>query len=154
MTMSLMHQWHDTICGGVIGLRRSVWMHPRAKCCKSGIRARLRPVEPWLRPVEPRTCKKKKLVIRIELFKLCMIVDSRLFGVLILVIISNLDSIGTVWMHPRVYSCIMFRHLNRARGIPLLFLILIHLIRISYDIRLAERDVTYIGSQHFGNHFA
>ncbi|GJW30871.1 hypothetical protein Tco_0047746 [Tanacetum coccineum] len=41
MTMSLMHQWHDTICGGVIGPRRSllygaygcilgsVWMHPR-----------------------------------------------------------------------------------------------------------------------------
>ncbi|GJU25958.1 hypothetical protein Tco_1164579 [Tanacetum coccineum] len=24
MTMSLMHQWHDTICGGVIGLRRSL----------------------------------------------------------------------------------------------------------------------------------
>ncbi|GJS21044.1 ribonuclease H-like domain, reverse transcriptase, RNA-dependent DNA polymerase [Tanacetum coccineum] len=41
MTMSLMHQWHDTICGGVISPRRSllygaygcilgsVWMHPR-----------------------------------------------------------------------------------------------------------------------------
>ncbi|GJY40419.1 hypothetical protein Tco_0427689 [Tanacetum coccineum] len=27
MTMSLMHQWHDTICGGVI---RSIWMHPRS----------------------------------------------------------------------------------------------------------------------------
>ncbi|GJW00610.1 reverse transcriptase domain-containing protein [Tanacetum coccineum] len=27
MTMSLMHQWHDTIYGGVIG---SVWMHPRS----------------------------------------------------------------------------------------------------------------------------
>ncbi|GJU02420.1 hypothetical protein Tco_1112758 [Tanacetum coccineum] len=28
--MSLMHRWHDTICGGVIGPRRSlfVWMHP------------------------------------------------------------------------------------------------------------------------------
>ncbi|GJY81054.1 hypothetical protein Tco_0493805 [Tanacetum coccineum] len=24
MTMSLMHQWHDTICGGVIGPRRSL----------------------------------------------------------------------------------------------------------------------------------
>nr|GEX19899.1 RNA-directed DNA polymerase, eukaryota, reverse transcriptase zinc-binding domain protein [Tanacetum cinerariifolium] len=29
MAMSSMHQWHDTICGGVIGPRRSVWMHPR-----------------------------------------------------------------------------------------------------------------------------
>ncbi|GJY26293.1 hypothetical protein Tco_0401019 [Tanacetum coccineum] len=31
MTMSLMHQWHDTIYDGVIGPRRSlfVWMHPR-----------------------------------------------------------------------------------------------------------------------------
>ncbi|GJR17199.1 hypothetical protein Tco_0965726 [Tanacetum coccineum] len=28
MTISLMHQWHDTICGGVIGPRRRVWMHP------------------------------------------------------------------------------------------------------------------------------
>ncbi|GJR38793.1 hypothetical protein Tco_1214477 [Tanacetum coccineum] len=30
MTMSLMHQWHDTICGGVISPRHSlfVWMHP------------------------------------------------------------------------------------------------------------------------------
>ncbi|GKF29594.1 hypothetical protein Tco_0095936, partial [Tanacetum coccineum] len=28
MTMSLMHQWHDTICGGVISLRWIVWMHP------------------------------------------------------------------------------------------------------------------------------
>nr|GEU79979.1 hypothetical protein [Tanacetum cinerariifolium] len=36
-----------------------------------------------------------------------------------------------------VYSCIMFRHLSELVGIPLLFLILIHLIRISYDIRLA-----------------
>nr|GFA60639.1 hypothetical protein [Tanacetum cinerariifolium]GFA60668.1 hypothetical protein [Tanacetum cinerariifolium] len=27
--MSLMHRWHDTIYGGVIGPRRSVWMHPR-----------------------------------------------------------------------------------------------------------------------------
>nr|GEW92828.1 zinc finger, CCHC-type, retrotransposon Gag domain protein [Tanacetum cinerariifolium] len=26
MAMSLMHQWHDTICGGVI---ESIWMHPR-----------------------------------------------------------------------------------------------------------------------------
>ncbi|GJY18127.1 putative reverse transcriptase domain-containing protein [Tanacetum coccineum] len=29
MTMSLMYQWHDTICGGMISLRRSLftWMH-------------------------------------------------------------------------------------------------------------------------------
>nr|GEV93917.1 zinc finger, CCHC-type, retrotransposon Gag domain protein [Tanacetum cinerariifolium] len=37
--MSLMHRWHDTICGGVIGLRRSVWIHPRAGCYNYGIRA-------------------------------------------------------------------------------------------------------------------
>ncbi|GJU13724.1 retrovirus-related pol polyprotein from transposon TNT 1-94, partial [Tanacetum coccineum] len=47
-------------------------------------------------------CKKKKLVIRIELFKLCVIVDFWFFGVLVLVILSNLDSIGSVWMHPRI----------------------------------------------------
>ncbi|GJV74546.1 RNA-directed DNA polymerase, eukaryota [Tanacetum coccineum] len=29
LAISLMHRWHDTICGGVIGLRRSVWMHLR-----------------------------------------------------------------------------------------------------------------------------
>nr|GEV05336.1 zinc finger, CCHC-type, retrotransposon Gag domain protein [Tanacetum cinerariifolium] len=29
MTISLMHQWHDTICGSVIDPRRSIWMHPR-----------------------------------------------------------------------------------------------------------------------------
>nr|GEV17438.1 hypothetical protein [Tanacetum cinerariifolium] len=29
MAISLMHEWHDTICGGMIGPRRSVWMHPR-----------------------------------------------------------------------------------------------------------------------------
>nr|GEZ11802.1 retrovirus-related Pol polyprotein from transposon TNT 1-94 [Tanacetum cinerariifolium] len=28
MALSLMHQWHDTIYGRVIGPRRSVWMHP------------------------------------------------------------------------------------------------------------------------------
>nr|GEU93812.1 hypothetical protein [Tanacetum cinerariifolium] len=28
MAMSLIHQWHDTISGGVIGPRRSVRMHP------------------------------------------------------------------------------------------------------------------------------
>ncbi|GJT40761.1 hypothetical protein Tco_0940626 [Tanacetum coccineum] len=27
MTMSLMHQWHDTICGGVISPRRSLLEH-------------------------------------------------------------------------------------------------------------------------------
>nr|GEY93980.1 hypothetical protein [Tanacetum cinerariifolium] len=54
---------------------------------------------------------------------------------------------GSVWMHPRVYSCIMFRHLSKLVGILLLFLILIHLIRISYDIRLAERDVTKVASE-------
>nr|GFA60673.1 hypothetical protein [Tanacetum cinerariifolium] len=83
MTILLMHQWHDTICGGVIG--------------------------PW----------------------------------------------RSVWMHPRVYSCIMFRHLSELVGILLFFLILIHLIRISYDIRLAvafsfpasERDVTKVASE-------
>nr|GEY04006.1 hypothetical protein [Tanacetum cinerariifolium] len=31
MAMSLMRQWHDTICGGVIGLRRSVWMYHSGK---------------------------------------------------------------------------------------------------------------------------
>ncbi|GJU50063.1 hypothetical protein Tco_1219618 [Tanacetum coccineum] len=49
MTMSLMHQWHDTICGGVISPRRCLfaWMHPRTGCYNYGIRAaRLRPVEP------------------------------------------------------------------------------------------------------------
>ncbi|GJX05838.1 hypothetical protein Tco_0193770 [Tanacetum coccineum] len=42
MTMSLMHQWHDTICGGVIGPRHSLlygaygcileYFHSKAKC--------------------------------------------------------------------------------------------------------------------------
>nr|GEW14247.1 hypothetical protein [Tanacetum cinerariifolium] len=41
---------------------------------------------------------------------------------------------GSVWMHPSVYSCIMFRHLFELVGIPSLFSILIHLIHISYDI--------------------
>nr|GEW99800.1 hypothetical protein [Tanacetum cinerariifolium] len=43
----------------------------------------------------------------------------------------------SVWMRPRVYSCIMFRHSSELMGIPLLFFILIHLIHISYDSCLA-----------------
>ncbi|GKB03670.1 hypothetical protein Tco_0831813 [Tanacetum coccineum] len=50
----------------------------------------------------------------------------------------NLGVATSIWMHPR--------HLSELMGIPLLFLSLIHLIRILYDIRLAvslsERDVT------------
>nr|GEW20062.1 RNA-directed DNA polymerase, eukaryota [Tanacetum cinerariifolium] len=47
---------------------------------------------------------------------------------------KNLDRLAS---SSRVYSCIMFRHSSKLMGIPLLLLILIHSIRISYDICLA-----------------
>ncbi|GJS81010.1 retrovirus-related pol polyprotein from transposon TNT 1-94 [Tanacetum coccineum] len=51
MTMSLMHRWHDTICGGVIGPRHSllsVWMHPSSHVQFDMIRFDLEPDE-WIK---------------------------------------------------------------------------------------------------------
>ncbi|GJQ95975.1 ribonuclease H-like domain-containing protein [Tanacetum coccineum] len=42
MTMSLMHQWHDTICGGVIGPRRSL-LYGAYRCILEGI-----PLKLWI----------------------------------------------------------------------------------------------------------